>query len=114
MIPNQRHPGSPTAPSARPDARLTQLLELRDLLGALGAERRSHRLSDAWQVAHELHMVEEEIRERSPAAHAEGFPVWVRRDEQRRHAADALEADCGICQAIAVGAGVNLRQPDAA
>ena len=41
--------------------------------GALGAERRSHQLPDSWLIAHQLYVVEEEIRDRWSSVHADRF-----------------------------------------
>ena len=114
MIPNQPGPDHDPHVDEQGRQRLHRLIELRDTLGTLGAERRSHRLPDSWVVAHELHMVEEEIRDCWPQLHADRFADWVRHDEERVHAPHTLHADCGICEAIAAETHVNLRAPEAA
>ena len=113
MTPNEQQPNTSIEPLAD-TARLGQLLELRDVLGALGAERRSHRLPDSWWIAHQLYMVEEEIRDRWPSVHADRFNTWVRRDDERLHHSDVLDDNCGICRAIAQLPDLGERMPRAA
>ena len=94
--------------------RLEHLLNLRTQLAGLSAERQAHDLDDAADTYGQQLAVENAISEEFPDVYGERFPVWVARDVELEHDGRSLHPGCGICQAVAKHAGLNLTPPEAA
>jgi hypothetical protein len=91
--------------------RLENLLTLRDGLGVITAERRSHRLGDDRRYEVDQTDVEWMIHEEFPQVYTAMWPTWVDHDHAAEHPPRVLTDGCGICEAIAAATGVNLTRP---
>jgi hypothetical protein len=60
-------------------------LQVRDRLGGMAAEYRSHRLDDAEEVFEVQMSVEIQIRDEFPTAFDERFAEWVQQDRAAEH-----------------------------
>jgi len=99
------------AQRARRRARLEHLLDLRERLAVIAAERRSHNLDDAWEHELELYRVEQVIADGWPRVYVERFPVWMEHEHAVEHPTGVLTDRCGICAGIAGAGGLNLHPP---
>lgn len=109
-----RPAGSPTADLRKRRARLDTLLDVRWRLARLATERRSHNLDDAADTFQEQLLVEAAIGHEFPEVVDEKFPSWIESDAALEHDASVLHPECGICEAIARRAGINIVPLDAA
>jgi hypothetical protein len=94
--------------------RLEHLLDLRTQLSQLAAERRAHRLEDALDVFGQQMAVEQALEDEFPGVYAERFAAWSAAEAALAHEPTTLTEGCGICEAIASKAGINLTPPEAA
>lgn len=99
---------------ARRRARLDRLLDIRFRLAAVAAERRSHGLEDAGDTYLQQLAVESTIDDEFPDEYVERFADWVDQECRLSHDPNWLNEECGICQAIAQRAGLNISPPEAA
>lgn len=84
--------------------RLAVLLDRRERLARIAAEREAHELPDAEEYRHELAVVEQAIGHCAPDLYDEQLNEWVRLDAARIHVADQPSSECGICRSLAIAA----------
>lgn len=99
---------------ARRRARLEGLLDIRSRLSTLSVERRSHGLEDAMETFGQQMAVEAILDQEFPEVFLERLGAWVTAEAQLEHDNDRMHPECGICQAIAQRAGINVEPPEAA
>lgn len=118
MITNKVTPTALAQPieldAVRRRARLEGLLDIRARLSTLSVERRSHGLEDAMETFGQQMAVEAAIDQEFPEVFAERFGAWVAAEVQLEHDTYRMHPECGICQAIAQRAGINIDPPEAA
>lgn len=94
--------------------RRDSLLNTREKLAILAAERHAHRVEDAWDITDQQFAVEAVIGQEFPQVYEEQLADWATLDSRLIHDPNRLSSDCGICQAIARRGGVNIEPPEAA
>ncbi len=84
----------------RQQQRLAELLQRRERMARIVAEREAHDLDDAADYQHELAVVEQSIGHCWPQVWDAQFSEWVTRDAARMHSLKTPRRDCGICITI--------------
>lgn len=87
----------------RSKQQLMELIDRRDRLARVAAERDAHELPDAPEYQYELTVVEDALARRYPDVWEQQFAAWAVRDAQRIHTPDRPSIHCGICQAFEIG-----------